>query len=82
MAVGIQYGTNETGVEKRAQAYAKARELYREFEKKHGSVMCRDLLCYDLSDPSQAALAGQEKVFEKVCWNLIRSVVESYCSLE
>ncbi len=82
MAVGIKYGTNEVGVEKRAKAYAAAQALFKQFEKQHGSVMCRDLFKYDLSDPIQAAKARENKVFEKVCHGLIKSVIESYLALE
>ena len=39
MAVGIKYGTNEIGVEKRASAYANAQALYKQFESQHGSVL-------------------------------------------
>ena len=82
MAVGIKYGTNEVGVEKRAKAYANAQALFRQFEKQHGSVMCRELFKYDLSDPQQAAKARENKAFEKVCHGLIKSVIESYLALE
>jgi len=82
MAVGIKYGTNEAGVEKRAKAYANAQTLYKLFAKQHGSVMCRDLFKYDLSNPEQAAKARQEKVFDKVCQPLIKSVIQNFLALE
>ena len=82
MAVGIKYGTNEVGVEKRAKAYANAQALFRQFGKQHGSVMCRELFKYDLSDPQEAAKAREDKAFEKVCHGLIKSVIESYLALE
>ncbi len=65
MAVGIKYGSNEAGAEKQAKAYAYAQKLYRQFEKQHGTVCCRDLIKYDLSNPEEAAKARQEKVFRK-----------------
>jgi C_GCAxxG_C_C family probable redox protein len=82
IVVGIKYGTNEVGLEKRAKAYTNAQTLFKQFEKQHGSVMCRDLFKYDLSDPQQAAEARQNKAFEKVCHRLIKSVIESYLALE
>lgn len=82
MAVGIKYGTNETGVEKRAKAYAHAQTLYKQFEKQHGTVLCRDLIKLDLSNPEEAAKARQEKVFEKICANLIKTAVENFLDLE
>ncbi len=82
MAVGIKFGSNEAGVEKRAQAYADAQVLFRQFEKQHGSVMCRELFKFDLSDPQQAAKARENKAFETVCTGLIKSVIESYLAIE
>lgn len=82
MAVGLKYGNNEINAKKKANAYAKAQALYKLFEKQHGSVMCRDLMKYDLSDPDQMAKAKQDDVFEKVCANLIKSVIRSFLALE
>jgi C_GCAxxG_C_C family probable redox protein len=82
MAVGIKYAPNETGVEKRAKAYAYAGALYQQFQKEHGTVFCRDLIKYDLSNPQEAARARQEGAFEKVCWKLIKSAVDNFIELE
>lgn len=82
MVIGIKYGTNDVGVEKRAEAYANAQMLYKQFQKQHGTVMCRELFGYDLSDPKQAALARENKAFEKVCVGLIKSVIENYLAFE
>ena len=79
---GNQYASNEAGMEKRAETYAKAKKLYKQFEKQHGTVLCRDLIKYDLSNPEEAAKARQEKVFEKVCANLIKNAVENFLELE
>lgn len=82
MAVGIEFGTNESGVEKRRVAYAKSAELFKEFEKQHGSVLCHDLFGYDLSKPEEAAKARVEGAFEKVCVGLIKSVIDDYLAIE
>jgi C_GCAxxG_C_C family probable redox protein len=81
MAIGIEYGTNETGLDKRAKAYANAQALYKQFQEKHGGVLCIDLLKYTLSDPQQAAEARQDRALEKVCRVLIKSVIESFVAL-
>jgi C_GCAxxG_C_C family probable redox protein len=82
MAVGIKYASNKVGMEKRAEAYAKAKKLFKQFEKQNGTVLCRDLIKYDLSNPEEAAKARQEKVFEKVCVKLIKSAIENFLELE
>ena len=82
MAVGIKNAPNEPGIEKRAQTYAHAKALYRQFEKEQGTVFCRDLIKYDLSNTEQAAKFRQEKVQEKVCYKLIKAAVENFLALE
>lgn len=82
MAVGIKYASNETGVEKREKTYANGKALYTQFEKQHGTVLCRQLIKYDLSNPEEAAKARQEKVSEKVCANLIKNAIENFRALE
>jgi C_GCAxxG_C_C family probable redox protein len=46
MAVGIEYAPNEAGADKRANAYASARALYKQFEKQQGTVFYRNLIKY------------------------------------
>ena len=81
-AVGIKYGSNEAGTEKQAKACAYANKLFRQFEKQQGTVFCRDLIKYDLSNPEEVAKARQEKAFEKVCVNLIKAAVANFVELE
>ena len=82
MAVGIKYGSNDAGEEKNLMAYAKANALYHLFEKQHGSVLCRELVKYDLSKPEEVAKARKAKVFEKVCVNFVKTAVEDYLEIE
>ncbi len=42
----------------------------------------RDLIKYDLSNPEEAAKARQEKVFEKVCANLIKAALQVFLNLK
>ena len=46
------------------------------------TVYCRDLIKYDLSNPEEAAKARQEKVFEKVCANLIKAALKVFLNLK
>jgi len=82
MAVGIKYGSNEVDREKLMKLYAHAAKLYKQFENEHGTTMCRDLVKYDLSNPEEAAKARQEKVFEKVCVNFLKTAITSFLELE
>lgn len=76
MAIGIKYGTNKPSPEKRLKAYELSRRLYKEFENRHGSVFCRDLIGYDLSNPDDLKKARSTKAFEEKCPIFIRTVME------
>ena len=78
MSVSLKYGANEVNPQKKAEASAKAQTLYRLFEKQHGSVMCRDLIHFDLSTPEGFAKAKQANAFEKVCVCLVKSVITDF----
>jgi len=81
MALGIRYGTNEPSVEKRLKSYELAQSLYKQFETKHGSVFCRELIGYNLSDAEELEKARKAKVFEEKCHNFIRTIVETLTEL-
>jgi C_GCAxxG_C_C family probable redox protein len=64
MAIGIKYGTNDPSPEKRSRSYELAEKLYRQFELRHRSVLCRELIGHDLSDPKDFERARNARVFE------------------
>jgi C_GCAxxG_C_C family probable redox protein len=76
MALGIRYGTNEPSLEKRLKAYELAQKFYKRFEKQHGSVLCRELVGYDLSNPAELEKANEANVFEEKCSSFVRKAVE------
>lgn len=76
MTIGIKYGTNQPSSKRRPSCYRLARKLYRQFEQRHQSTLCRELIKCDLSDPDQLEKARNAKVFEEKCSDFIRTVVE------
>jgi C_GCAxxG_C_C family probable redox protein len=76
MALGIKYGTNEPSLEKRLEAYKKAQEFYKQFERQHGSVLCREIIGYNLSDPKELDEALKARIFEEKCANFVKNAVE------
>jgi C_GCAxxG_C_C family probable redox protein len=76
MALGIKYGTNEPSLEKRLKVYELAQKFFKQFEKQHGSVLCRELIGYDLSVPEELEEARKTKVSEEKCVNFVRKAVE------
>ena len=67
------------GVSKKidTKAYAMAEEYMNRFIKKNGSVVCRELLGYDLSKPEEKAVILEKNLFRTVCPDMIRSAVEA-----
>ena len=82
MAIGLQYGTNAPGHEKREKAYALARRFYNRFAKELGSPFCRDLIGYDLTNPRSLEEARAAKVFEEKCSRFVTTAVELLLTLE
>ena len=77
MVLGLLYGHSESdNLDTKAKAYAMAEEYMNRFIKKNGSVVCRELLGYDLSKPEEKAVILEKNLFRRVCPDLIRSAVE------
>jgi C_GCAxxG_C_C family probable redox protein len=81
MALGIRYGTNEPSVEKRLKAYELAHKFYKQFERQHGSVLCRELIGCNLSNPEELEKARKAKVFEEKCTNFVKKAVATLVEL-
>ena len=81
MAIGIRFGTNEPSMEKRSKAYRMAEKLFKQFEKEHGSVLCRKLVGYDLTNPEEKKKARESKVFQHKCADFVRKTVEMLIDL-
>ena len=81
MALGIKYGTNEPSSEGRLKVYEVAQKFFKRFEEQHGSVLCRELIGYDLSIPEELEEAGNAKVFEEKCVDIVRKAVETLLEL-
>lgn len=76
MAIGAKYGTNEPSAKKRLQCYKLSQELFKRFELRHGTVFCKELIHYDLSNPEELERAHKAKAFEEECTNFIRTSIE------
>lgn len=82
MAIGIKHGVNEPSSKKRLKAYELAGIVYTEFEKRHGSVLCRELIGYDLSNSEDLDKAGKARVFEKKCVGFVKTMVEMLAEID
>jgi C_GCAxxG_C_C family probable redox protein len=60
MAIGLKHGrVRAEDSETRDLAYSLVNEFVKEFEARHGSVVCRELLGFDLSTPEGERLAEE-----------------------
>jgi len=82
MVLSLRYGTNEPSMEKRLRSYELSASLYKQFERRHGTVLCRELIHYDLSNPKEREKAREARVFEENCSNYIRTVIEILSKLD
>ena len=77
MVLGLLYGHSESEApDTKARAYAMSEEYMNRFIRRNGSVVCRELLGYDLSKSEEKAVILEKDLFHTVCPDLIRSAVE------
>ena len=76
IAIGQKYGSNKPIDKEREKAYFLALKFYDGFQKELGSVFCRDLIGYDLTDPKERKKAWDSNVFLNKCVNFVEKAVD------
>ncbi len=77
MVLGLKYGHYESeNHEQKSRAYAIATEYTKRFKELNGSIVCRDLLGYDLTILNDMACIKEKNLFGSVCPEMIKSAVE------
>ena len=77
MVLGLKYGHYESdNIEQKSRAYSIASEYTKRFKELNGSIVCHDLLGYDLTIPEDMAYIKEKNLFGKVCPEMIKSAVE------
>ena len=77
MVLGLKYGHYQQGNnEQKSRAYAIAVDYTKRFKEANGSIVCRDLLGYDLTKPEDAAIIKEKDLFYDICPKMIKSAVE------
>ncbi|MBR4102378.1 MAG: C_GCAxxG_C_C family protein [Oscillospiraceae bacterium] len=77
MVLGLKYGHYQSdNTEQKSRAYAIAVEYTKRFKEQNGSIVCRDLLGYDLTNPEEAACIKERNLFGDICPKMIQSAVE------
>lgn len=77
MVLGLKYGHFDAADnEQKSRAYAIAVEYTRRYKEANGSIVCRDLLGYDLTKPEEMDCIKTQGLFGSVCPAAIKSAVE------
>ena len=77
MVIGLKHGmTQAKDEEARDKTYKLAQELATRFKDRHRSIICRELLGYDLSSPEGRKAAHDKGLFSTLCPELVRDAAE------
>lgn len=77
MVLGLKYGwTTPQDREPLEQGRSAVREFVTRFKLRNGSLLCRELLGYDLSIDEEMRLAEDENLFATRCAQFVRDAAE------
>lgn len=76
MVLGLKYGhCHEEDGEEKSRAYGIAEDFMNRFIAKNGTVVCRELLGYDVSKSEDMVKIKAQDLFHSVCPKMIQSAV-------
>lgn len=77
MVIGLKYGlTVADGSQSHREAFGKVRDFAEQFKARHGSIVCRDLLGFDISDRNAFREAVKQGIPQKICPRLVEDAAE------
>ena len=77
MALGLKYGhCHAENAQEKKKAYQIAEDFMNRFIEKKGTVVCRELLGYDISKPEDMEKIKELNLFETTCPEMIRCATE------
>jgi len=77
LAIGLKHGrTRPEDKEAKEKTYRLAHDLLRQFQARHGSIVCRELIGVDLSSPEGHKLGEERGVLENLCPRFVSDAVE------
>ena len=72
MVIGLKHGQADANDEEsRQRTHKLVKEFIDRFVTLHGSIECKELINYDLSDPAELRLAKKNKVFQNKCTSFV-----------
>jgi len=77
LAIGLKHGrTRPEDEEAKERTYRLVHDLLRQFQARHGSIVCRELIGVDLSTPEGHRLGAERGVFDNLCPRFVSDAVE------
>jgi C_GCAxxG_C_C family probable redox protein len=77
MVIGLKYGRASTDdISKQEKSFAKVQEFSEAFRKKNGSIVCRELMGYDMGTPEGLQYARENHLRITNCTNYVRDAAE------
>ena len=77
MVIGLQYGRIKAEDSKaKEKTYATVHEFIKRFEARHDSIVCKDILGYDVSKDDEFQQAVEKEIFQTTCPKLVQSAAE------
>ncbi len=77
MVIGLKYGKVEAEDEEAKEiTYEVVREFVKKFKSLHGSILCKDILGYDLDVPAQREEVEEKQICETRCPEFVKDAVE------
>ncbi len=74
MVIGLKYGpTTGDDLEAKANTNEKTVEFLDAFKAEHGSILCRDLLGYDILKENELAIIKEKGLFKTLCPKMVES---------
>lgn len=77
MVLGLKYGNDDIhDKEAKERVYRLVREFSRRFESRNNSIICRELLGCDISNPEGIIAAKKNGLLTSVCPKMVKEAVE------
>ncbi len=73
MVIGMKHGHSTPDPDKKVNTKMMIRQFNEKFKETHGSLICKQLIGFDISTPEGSAAAGKAGVFETHCPAFIKT---------
>jgi C_GCAxxG_C_C family probable redox protein len=77
MVIGLKYGKTKAQDEQaKDKTYSLTKEFVNKFKSRNGSIVCRELLGYDISTSDGMKIIKEKKLIDTLCPKLVKDAAE------